>query len=82
MGENIRNRQDSNLRSLRESDFESDALTTRPQLLLSFIEVNFVLILLLEICKKALSSGFDQARSLKRTICSFMQVKTDFYQKR
>ena len=28
----IRSRQDSNLRSHRESDFESDALTTRPQL--------------------------------------------------
>ena len=27
-----RSRQDSNLRSQRESDFESDALTTRPQL--------------------------------------------------
>ena len=29
----IRNRQDSNLRSQRESDFESDALTSRPRLL-------------------------------------------------
>ena len=28
-----RNWQDSNLRSQRESDFESDAITTRPQLL-------------------------------------------------
>ena len=28
-----RSRQDSNLRSQRESDFESDALTTRPRLL-------------------------------------------------
>ena len=31
----IRSWQDSNLRSHRESDFESDALTSRPQLLMS-----------------------------------------------
>ena len=30
---NFRGGQDSNLRSQRESDFESDALTTRPRLL-------------------------------------------------
>ena len=30
--EDIRSRQDSNLRSQRESDFQSDALTTRPRL--------------------------------------------------
>jgi hypothetical protein len=32
----MRSRQDSNLRSQRESDFESDALTTRPRLLRDF----------------------------------------------
>ncbi len=31
----FRSRQDSNLRSQRESDFQSDALTTRPRLLLT-----------------------------------------------
>ena len=33
----IRSWQDSNLRSHRESDFESDALTSRPQLLLTIM---------------------------------------------
>ena len=35
-----RSRQDSNLRSQRESDFESDALTTRPQLLVNIYLLN------------------------------------------
>ena len=34
---NVRSWQDSNLRSQRESDFKSDALTARPQLLVEFI---------------------------------------------
>ena len=37
----FRSRQDSNLRSQRESDFQSDALTTRPRLL-PIIKMRFV----------------------------------------
>ena len=33
---NFRSRQDSNLRGQSPSDFESDALTTRPRLLLTY----------------------------------------------
>ncbi len=35
----IRSWQDSNLRSQRESDFKSDALTARPQLLMEMYKV-------------------------------------------
>ncbi len=36
----IRSRQDLNLRSQRESDFESDALTARPRLLYTSVQWN------------------------------------------
>ena len=36
----LRSRQDSNLRFQRESDFESDALTTRPRLLVNILWLN------------------------------------------
>ena len=78
---NIRSRQDSNLRSQRETDFQSVALTTRPQLpysisrQISHVTKHMAIIVSLEIYRKLTSLPGQLSRQSMRLLISGSWVR-------